>query len=195
VAGYDAVHVDVGTGDGSYVYRSARACPGRFFVGVDSNGAGRAARSRRAGAKPARGGVPNAMFVRAGVEELPCELEGVAGELTVLFPWGSLLRAVAAPEAAVLAGMRRVCASGATIRIALALPLERESASFARAGLEAISEEHLRRGLVGAYAGAGFAVSVRAASAAEITPFGTSWASRLVLERQRRFFIVSGEAR
>lgn len=29
------VIVDIGTGDGRYVYRSARADPGRFYIGID----------------------------------------------------------------------------------------------------------------------------------------------------------------
>jgi 16S rRNA (adenine(1408)-N(1))-methyltransferase len=29
------VIVDIGTGDGRYVYRSARANPGKFYIGID----------------------------------------------------------------------------------------------------------------------------------------------------------------
>ena len=48
--------------------------------------------SRRA----SRGGPPNALFVVAAAERVPEELHGVADELTILFPWGSLLRGVLA---------------------------------------------------------------------------------------------------
>ena len=40
-----------------------------------------------------RGAVlPNALFVVAAAERVPAELHGLADELTILFPWGSLLR-------------------------------------------------------------------------------------------------------
>lgn len=42
--------------------------------------------------KPAKGGLPNSMFVEAAIESLPDEFEGVADEIHINFPWGSLLR-------------------------------------------------------------------------------------------------------
>ena len=38
------------------------------------------------------------LFIQAAVEDLPPELDGVADEVHVHFPWGSLLRAVATGE-------------------------------------------------------------------------------------------------
>ena len=75
--------------------------------------------SRRAARKPARGGAPNALFVRASAEALPAELGGLATAVTVLLPWASLLHAVAAPDPAVLAGLRGMCAAGASLVVVL----------------------------------------------------------------------------
>ena len=54
---------------------AAAAQPDRLVVGVDANAAGMATASRRAAARPARGGLPNALFVLAAAEALPAELE------------------------------------------------------------------------------------------------------------------------
>ena len=56
--------------------------------------------SMKATRKPAKGGLANAMFVQAAVEDLPVEFDGVADEIHIHFPWGSLLRAVATGDAA-----------------------------------------------------------------------------------------------
>jgi 16S rRNA (adenine(1408)-N(1))-methyltransferase len=54
-------------------------------------------------ARPSRkGGLPNAVFLVAAVEALPDELHGQIDELTILFPWGSLLRAALALDDASL---------------------------------------------------------------------------------------------
>jgi hypothetical protein len=43
-------------------------------------------------------------------------IPGGPGRLTVLFPWGSLLRAVALPELDVLVRLRAMCRPGAQVR-------------------------------------------------------------------------------
>jgi len=189
------VHVDVGTGDGSYVYRAARAHPDRLFLGIDANGEAMADRSRRACAKAARGGAPNALFVRAAIESLPEELGGLAARVTVLFPWGSLLRAVAAPDHQALVALRELCRAGARLDIAMALPVERERSSFAKAGLGDITEAHLRGDLPRSYASAGFEVEVHERAAEIVEAFPTAWARRLSLEPHRRFFAITGARR
>jgi 16S rRNA (adenine(1408)-N(1))-methyltransferase len=53
------------------VLATAAAQPDRLVIGVDASAAAMAAASRRAAARPARGGLPNALFVVAAVESLP----------------------------------------------------------------------------------------------------------------------------
>ena len=50
--------------------------------------------SSKAAKKPDRGGAPNALFVVASVEHSPDELRGVADEVFVTLPWGSLMRGI-----------------------------------------------------------------------------------------------------
>jgi hypothetical protein len=48
--------------------------------------------SLRAARPTRKGGLPNALFVVAAAEQPPSELCAVAAEVTISFPWGSLLR-------------------------------------------------------------------------------------------------------
>jgi 16S rRNA (adenine(1408)-N(1))-methyltransferase len=48
--------------------------------------------SRRAARAADRGGQPNVLFVASAAERPPAELIGLADEVSILFPWGSLLR-------------------------------------------------------------------------------------------------------
>src|SRR4051812_7588776 len=98
VARYPEVVVDLGTGDGRFVLRTARARPEALVIGVDPVVAAMAASANRAVRKPARGGAENAMFIAAALEALPEVLRGTATEVTVNFPWGSLLQAVGWPR-------------------------------------------------------------------------------------------------
>jgi 16S rRNA (adenine(1408)-N(1))-methyltransferase len=93
------VIVDIGTGDGRFVYQTARENPAKFYVGIDANSRPLEKISMKATRRPAKGGAPNLMFVQAAIEDLPDELNDAADEIHIHFPWGSLLRAVATGEA------------------------------------------------------------------------------------------------
>ncbi len=99
----EGVIVDIGTGDGRFVYQSARENPKKFYIGIDPNVRPLEKISEKIYRKPAKGGAPNALFVQAAIEDLPAELDGVADEIHVHFPWGSLLRAVATGDVVAVA--------------------------------------------------------------------------------------------
>jgi 16S rRNA (adenine(1408)-N(1))-methyltransferase len=96
-------------------------------------------------------------------------LDGIAGSLTVNFPWGSLLRGVLGHDDAVLAGVARLLAPGAQATVLAsvvprdgvpALPPAGElAAAYARHGLELIE--------------------ARPATAEEVAASASSWAKRL----------------
>jgi 16S rRNA (adenine(1408)-N(1))-methyltransferase len=91
--------------------------------------------SRRAAAKPSRGGAPNAMFLCVAAEALPGLLAGAADEITVNYPWGSLLRALAAPDCTVLARLAALGKPGARFSALINVQPLRDPAQAERLGL------------------------------------------------------------
>lgn len=183
--------VDVGTGDGAYALRAARARPAWLFVGVDTNAEGLRDASARALKKPEKGGAPSALFARLALEELPGELAALASELTVILPWGSLLRAIAAPEAASLQRLREVCKPGASVRFVFGYGPEADARMIADLGLPTIDPARL----VAAYLTAGFAVRAAPRTAREIGELSTTWAKKLAFSGKARAFLeLSGTA-
>jgi 16S rRNA (adenine(1408)-N(1))-methyltransferase len=118
--------VDIGTGDGLFVYNSARNGSRRFFIGVDANRRPLQKVSERIHRKPVKGGLANFLFLQAAVEVLPPELAGTADEVHVNFPWGSLLRAVATGDKSVLDNLRRICSPNAKLQVTIGLDAETE---------------------------------------------------------------------
>ena len=74
-AGYDAVHIDLGTGDGRFVQHVAQTRPNTLVIGLDAARENLHEVSRRAPA--------NALFVIANALALPCELDGWATHITI----------------------------------------------------------------------------------------------------------------
>jgi 16S rRNA (adenine(1408)-N(1))-methyltransferase len=174
------VVIDIGTGDGLFVYQSARRNPNKFYIGVDANPRPLEKVSEKVQRKPIRGGLSNVLFIQAAVEDLPSELDGVADEVHVHFPWGSLLRAVAAGDTEVLRNLRRICSSEALLEVVIGLDPERDSSEIERLELRPLSLEHIDTVLAPKYRSAGFEILERGIIAASQWPeFQTSWAKRL----------------
>ncbi|MEX1254931.1 MAG: class I SAM-dependent methyltransferase [Dehalococcoidia bacterium] len=184
--------LDIGTGDGRAVYERAQREASRFFIGLDP--APGIEYSRRAGRKPAKGGVANALFAVGSVESPPAELAGVAGELTVLFPWGTLLRAFALPDVDALRNVRRLCRDGASLEVVLSYA-ERDRGELARLGLPGLSQAHLEGALTRGYRDAGFRVaSVETLTRDELRALPSTWAKRLAFGRPREAWRVRAVA-
>lgn len=165
----ERVVVDVGTGDGRGAYRLARANPGWLVVGVDASADRLREVSFRAGRKPARGGSPNAVFVRASLERLPEAFERVADEVSVDYPWGTLLRAALGADLDGLRALARIGKPGARLAVRVNL-----------SALDGSAPEEAR--VRAAYAAAGIRVGrARADDGAEATTWGRRLGARAVL--------------
>jgi 16S rRNA (adenine(1408)-N(1))-methyltransferase len=189
------VVIDLGTGDGRFVVESARRHPEKLYIGVDANARPLEKVSEKIHRKPSKGGLPNVLFVQAAVEDLPEELDGVATEIHVQFPWGSLLRAVAAGDPMVLGNLRRICSSGALLRVVFGLDPERDHSEMERLGLEPMSLATIDSALSPRYREAGFEIlERRMLSAAHWAQLETSWAKRLRGDGGRSVFSVKARA-
>lgn len=162
----EGVIVDIGTGDGRFVYESARQNPNKFFIGIDPNVKPLEKISEKIHRKPAKGGAPNVLFVQSAVEDLPAELDGVADEVHVHFPWGSLLRAFVTADVEVLRNVRRICSPGAL--------------------LEVVINDHIADQLHERYRSAGFEVLEHGSvPASQWSEFETTWARKLKQNERR----------
>lgn len=156
----------------------ARRAPDTFVIGLDANASALAEASRRAAGPARRGGVENVLFVVAGIEHPPVELTGLADEVTILFPWGSLLRGALALDDAAAAGIatlarpggRVVTYTSVTDRDGLDLPPLDETG-------DALAARWSRHGLV--------VDGIAPATIEEVAATGSSWARRLASDPDR----------
>jgi 16S rRNA (adenine(1408)-N(1))-methyltransferase len=160
--------VDVGAGDGRYALAAAGA--DTLAIAVDAHGPAMAPAWRRV----QRRRLDNVLLVVARAEELPPELDGLADDVTVHFPWGSLLRGVLEVEAAIAGGLARIAKPGADVTAVVSVT-EHERAL----GLPALGER-LGPALAERYAAHGLAlVEWRPATRPEVEATRSSWAKRL----------------
>jgi 16S rRNA (adenine(1408)-N(1))-methyltransferase len=135
--------------------------------------------SLRAARPPRKGGLPNLWLAVASAERPPDELCGRVHELSILFPWGSLLRGVLAPDPVAAAGVAGLLAPSGRVR-ALVSVAERDVASAEVRPLTAADGPEIARRW------AGFGLELTAfepATADEIRASGSTWGRRLLAGR------------
>jgi 16S rRNA (adenine(1408)-N(1))-methyltransferase len=145
-------------------------------IGIDASAEALRETSFRASRKAPRGGVPNARFVRAAAERLPAAVWGIADEIYILMPWGSLLRAVLGREAQILRGIARAGKPGALVHVRVNASILRDERLAATIGLHTPWDERTEMRLRDGYAVAGLRV-IRLAW--EYIDTRTSWGRRL----------------
>jgi 16S rRNA (adenine(1408)-N(1))-methyltransferase len=136
--------------------------------------------SRRAAKAAARGGLPNALFVVAAAERIPPEIRGLADELTIAFPWGSLLRGVLAIDDVAASGIAGLIAPGG--RASATLSIED------RDGLDLpnLEEAGACDALRGRWTRHGLEVcDMHRATPEELASMSSTWARRLAAGRAR----------
>ena len=187
--------VDIGTGDGRFVYQSARENPTKLYIGIDANAKPVEKISMKATRQPAKGGAPNLLLIQAAIEDLPTELNRSADEIHIHFPWGSLLRAVAAGEDAALHSLRRISAPGCLLEVVIGIDPQRDRAEVERLNLPPLSVDYLKTILTRRYEAAGFGFrECGAVLPSECSHLKSSWARRLQGNEQREVVYFIAEA-
>ena len=129
--------------------------------------------------------LPNVALLVTAVEA--AELDAIADEVTVHFPWGPLLDAALGEDADVLAAVASLAKPGAPVRILVSATARDGRASLTRADLEGLRPRYRAAGLE--------LVSVRPASCADVDAARSTWGKRLGAGRSRPAFVVRARRR
>ena len=180
-AAAERVLVDVGTGDARTAYRQAIAHPEWLVVGVDPAWQRMTETAVRAARKPAKGGAPNLVLVNSAIETVPAALHGVADEVTVLMPWGKLLRGVVLGEDDVLSGLRSVAKAGAPLEVSIGTSIGRDPIPLEIRDLPELTPQTVEStGLADRLAASGWEVAdIRLVPHTDLDTISSSWARRL----------------
>ena len=193
-AKFSRVVIDVGTGDGKNVYKNGKLDPDALYVGLDAAAQNMIDTAKKLVKKPEKGGLPNVLLVVGTAENPPAELYGKADELTVLFPWGTLLQGVACAQEEMLSKLRALCKDGADFTFVTTYSPSFEAAEIEKRGLPPLSIEFLEGDYKDSIAPMGFLVEeVALHDNSYAANFESAWAKRLAHGRRRDFYRVTGK--
>ena len=187
VSHYEKVEVDLGTGDGKFVYRNAKQGPQTFFIGIDPNQKQLELHSKKARKDKLR----NILFVLGSVEHLPSDLDGIADVLHIILPWGTLLQIIASPNENSLKEIISLTKAGGKMKIVLGYAQELEPIETARLALEELDEGYISERIVPSFERLGMRLtSLRKITSEELKNFETTWSKKLGFGRRRSLYLL-----
>ncbi len=167
IANHNRIILDLGTGDGKFAFNLADNFPGHFVIGVDS------CRENLRGYS--RASLPNLLYVIASAQSLPDELTGLVSQVTINFPWGSLLESLLKDDARLMLGLESIMGSGARLEVRLNGGALSEAGWTLEDGAERVRENLSRAGWL-----------IRKSETMDSTSlrnFPSTWAKRLAFGR------------
>jgi len=141
---FEKVVLDLGTGDGRFVYKKALENSKTLFIGIDPSEHQLRIYSKKANRKK----LGNALFVLGSFENMPKELAAIADKVFIILPWGSLLEKIVKPTKEVIKKLKNLFKSESFLEIVLGYSQQAEPAESTRLDLPKLTESYLRNEVI-----------------------------------------------
>ncbi|MFC1755838.1 methyltransferase domain-containing protein [Patescibacteria group bacterium] len=182
---YEGVIIDLGTGDGRFVFKNALKEKDFFFMGIDPSEKQLLEYSKKAVRKK----LPNLMYVVGSVEQLPIELENVAQKIYINLPWGSLLSSVVNPNKEIVKNIGNLLKKSGSLEITVGYHEQSEPSETERLNLPDLNEDYINSGLAPVYKECGFELSnLEKIEKKDLKKIETTWSKKLSFGKDRDVF-------
>lgn len=187
ISAYDQVLVDLGTGNGKFIYDMAAKDEKNLYIGIEPTAENLFEYSK----KTSKNKIRNLVFLISSIENLGSELDGKADMVYVNFPWGTLLEAVVKDMPELLRKISNLGKEGSVFSFTFAYSNIHEPSEIEKRALPLLSEDYLHNQLRDIYKKAGLEIeSCTNLSTLDIKNFGSFWAKKLFLGKNRDVFRI-----
>jgi 16S rRNA (adenine(1408)-N(1))-methyltransferase len=185
--GYSRVEIDLGTGDGRFVYKNALSRKDVFFIGIDPAEKQLEIYSKKA----IKEKLQNLIYILGSIEFLPEELKGSSDKMHINLPWGTLLENVVKPTKEGLDRLLGLLKEKAELEIILGYAPELEPTETKRLDLPPINMDLVNDIIIPAFEYRGFhMMEFFEMSKKQLGEVETTWAKRLSFGRDRRIYKI-----
>ncbi len=186
---FEAAHIDLGTGDGRYIYELALKNPRTLCIGIDPV----KSQMREYSVRCVRKKLGNALFLVSSIENLPDDFCGLADRVTIILPWGSLLGQILNPSKETAVKLENLLKPGGELEIVLGYSVDLEPSETARLGLPELSEEIVRNVIISGFEGLSETLKLKEVGSfpkEKLAEIGSNWAKRLTFGKYRQIFLL-----
>jgi len=174
----DKIIIDLGTGDGRFVYKNALKNPNNFHIGIDPSD-----KFNKYQKKVNRKKLTNVQFITGSIEIVPKNLPK-ADEVYINLPWGSLLKIVIQPN-----NFPDLLKPEGLLQIIFGYHKNLEPSEAKRLDLPEISENYIKTYIIPKFEKAGFSLrEFCVLEKKDLKKVETTWAKKLSFGNNRPVF-------
>jgi len=188
VANYNEVIVDLGTGDGRFVFKNASENPNNLYIGIDPSEKQLEIYSKETNKKR----LTNILFVLGSIELMPSELLGLADYLYINLPWGTLLESVVNPTRESVTTIANLMKPNGTLEITLGYQDETEPGETERLDLPVLDDMLIREVIYPSFGAFGNLEleKYKRMEKLDLKGLDTSWAKKLTFGNDRPLYKI-----
>ncbi len=187
---YKNIILDIGTGDGRFIYKNALENIEEFYIGLDPS----AKQLKNYSKKAVRKKLPNALFVIGSSHNIPKELENTINTLYVILPWGTLLQNLVLPSREFINSLSKLLIANGKTMFILSYSLEFEPSETNRLSLPELSEEHLKTHLMSTMEKERFKnIKIIGMEKGSLKSLESTWGKKLAYGNIRKIFKITAE--
>lgn len=188
---YKALVLDIGTGDGEFVYKRARENSNTMYIGIDAAVDAMGDYSIKVNKKAHKGGLKNVMYVVSNAYDLPNALNFTADEIFINLPWGSLRDGVIKGETDFLNNIKRVSKLNTRLNIYISYSELYEKSEIEGRHLPELTIDYIKNCLKWKYWVHGINIlEVIILNNEALKKLDTKWSKKLGYGKKRNIFLI-----
>lgn len=184
---FKEVHIDIGTGNGKFIYDLAVKNPCALYIGIEPTAINLYEYSKKAN----KNKLNNLIYIISSIENMDDDLYGMADKVYINFPWGSLLEVIVKDMPELLNKISLLGKTGSEFHFTFAYSTIHEPIEIEKRNLPILTEEYLLTNIKEIYLKSGLLVeSCINITPIEVNKFGTLWAKKLFLGKSRDVYKI-----
>lgn len=188
IDGYNKFIVDLGTGQGSFVYYNALENRDYFYIGLDSCGDS----MKKYSVKQYKNKVSNLMYVVMNVQKIDDILKNRFSEIYINLPWGTLLEGIFKEELGIINSISSLSLKGCRINMCFSYNDKFEKCEIEKRGLPNLNNEYFEEIFKPMYEKYDINIKTIDFSRGNLN-FRSKWMHILTESKNREFYLIVGE--
>lgn len=185
---YNKVIIDLGTGQGSFVYFNALENKDCFYVGLDSCRES----MKKYAIKQFKNKVENLIYVIMNAQNVDKVMENKFSEVYINLPWGSLLQGIFDEELGIINSISKISKTGCRINICFSYDEKFEKNEIEKRSLPVLNEEYFENQFKKVYDKHNIVIENIEYIVKDKLNFISKWMKVLTESKSRKFYIISG---
>lgn len=188
VDGYEDLIIDLGTGQGAFVYFNALSNQNNFYIGLDSSRDS----MKRYAVKQYKSKIENLIYVVMNAQKIDSILFGKFKEVYVNLPWGSLLQGIFKEELGIIENLSKLLCEDGLFHICFSYDTKLEKNEIEKRDLPGLGEDYFENVFKPLYGKYSLNVDFIELISKDEIPFESKWMKVLGESNRRKFYIIDG---